>query len=73
MTAKKTNSSPKLNKKDITDTLLVEIAWEVMNQVGGIYTVIRSKAPTVSKRWGKNYCLLGPYVHQNCICRIRPH
>ena len=64
--------APKINKKDIDETLLVEVAWEVMNQVGGIYTVIRSKAPTVSKRWGKNYCLLGPYVHQNVSAEFDP-
>jgi glycogen synthase len=41
---------------------LFEIAWEVCNQVGGIYTVIRSKVPSVIKKWGKeNYFLIGPY------------
>lgn len=40
--------------------LLVEIAWEVCNQVGGIYTVIRSKAPAMVDIWGDNYCLIGP-------------
>ncbi len=72
MTAKKSDSSTRMNKKEINESLLVEIAWEVMNQVGGIYTVIRSKAPTVSKRWGKNYCLLGPYVHQNVSAEFDP-
>ncbi len=44
------------------NTLLFEIAWEVCNQVGGIYTVIRSKIPSVIDKWGKdNYCLIGPY------------
>ncbi len=42
--------------------ILTEIAWEVCNQVGGIYTVIRSKAPEMVKKWGDNYFLLGPYV-----------
>ncbi|MCI4670625.1 MAG: glycosyltransferase [Bacteroidia bacterium] len=45
--------------------LLVEVAWEVANQVGGIYTVIRSKVPSMQKNWGDRYCLLGPYVHAN--------
>lgn len=44
------------------DHILTEIAWEVCNQVGGIYTVIRSKAPTMVKHWGENYFLMGPYV-----------
>ncbi|HEX8545991.1 MAG TPA: glycosyltransferase [Cytophagaceae bacterium] len=46
-----------------SESLLVEAAWEVCNQVGGIYTVIRSKAPCIKERWGDNYCLVGPYVH----------
>ena len=47
------------------NTLLTEISWEVCNQVGGIYTVIRSKVPTVKKKWGKRYLLLGPYMPHN--------
>ncbi len=43
------------------EPLLFEIAWEVCRQVGGIYTVIRSKAPTMVEQWAKNYCLVGPW------------
>ncbi len=45
------------------NALLLEIAWEVCNQVGGIYTVIRSKIPVMINEWNDNYCLIGPYVH----------
>lgn len=38
-----------------------EIAWEVANKVGGIYTVIRSKAYVSTEEMGEQYCLLGPY------------
>ncbi len=41
--------------------VLFEFAWEVCNQVGGIYQVIRSKAPSMIERWGDRYCLVGPY------------
>jgi glycogen(starch) synthase len=41
---------------------LVESSWEVCNQLGGIYTVIRSKIPVTVEKWGSNYCLLGPLV-----------
>ncbi len=41
---------------------LFEIAWEVCNQVGGIYQVLRSKAPLMSERWDSRYCVVGPYV-----------
>jgi glycogen(starch) synthase len=53
----------KLTKRDISNTLLIEVAWEVCNQVGGIYTVIRSKSPTQVNKWGNNYCTIGPYIH----------
>lgn len=43
--------------------LLIEVGWEVCNQVGGIYTVLRSKAVEMVKRWGDSYCLLGPLNH----------
>jgi len=46
-----------------SNALLLEIAWEVCNQVGGIYTVIRSKIPVMIDNWDDNYCLIGPYVH----------
>ncbi|MBL0928313.1 MAG: glycosyltransferase [Phycisphaerales bacterium] len=44
--------------------LLFEAATEVCNQVGGIYQVLRSKAPAMVKRWRERYCLLGPYVEK---------
>lgn len=43
---------------------LFEISWEVCNQVGGIYTVIRSKIPAVVENWQENYFLLGPFFPQ---------
>lgn len=45
----------------MTDSLLCEISWEVCQQVGGIYTVLRSKAPSMVEAWGRRYCLVGPY------------
>jgi len=43
------------------EPLLIEVAWEVVNQLGGIYTVLRSKVPAMTERWGSRYCLIGPY------------
>lgn len=40
---------------------LFEIGWEVAAQLGGIYTVLRSKAKYMSHFWGQQYCLVGPY------------
>jgi glycogen(starch) synthase len=42
------------------DDFLVEISWEVCNKVGGIYTVISSKASYINQEV-KNYFLVGPY------------
>lgn len=60
----KPNIKGKLTKKIIENTLITEIAWEACNQVGGIYTVLRSKVPTMVGKFGDNYCLVGPYMPQ---------
>jgi glycogen(starch) synthase len=54
----------KITKRTTLKPLLFEVAWEVCNQVGGIYTVIRSKVPSMVEEWGENYCLIGPYFPQ---------
>ncbi len=41
--------------------LLLEVASEVCRQVGGIYTVLRSKIPSVVERWGSRYVMVGPF------------
>jgi glycogen(starch) synthase len=46
------------------DSVLFEVAWEVCSQIGGIYTVMKTKAATMAERWGDNYFLVGPY-HQH--------
>jgi glycogen synthase len=51
---------------------LIETAWEVCNQVGGIYTVIRSKVPAMVEEWGSNYLLLGPYFPQTAAVEFEP-
>jgi glycogen(starch) synthase len=45
-----------------TTSLLCEASWEVCNQIGGIYTVVRSKVPTTAETWGERYCAIGPYI-----------
>jgi len=54
----------KTHKVSKNKVLLTEIAWEVCNQVGGIYTVIRSKVPEMVRQWSENYFLIGPYAAQ---------
>lgn len=54
------------------NAFLVEVAWEVCNQVGGIYTVIRSKAPAMMNKWGGRYCMIGPFLHKNILAELEP-
>lgn len=61
------------NIKIPRNSMLFEIAWEVCNQVGGIYTVIRSKVPSVIEKWGKeNYFLIGPYFPDQAAAHFDP-
>jgi glycogen synthase len=41
--------------------MLFEVSTEVCNQVGGIYQVLRSKAPLMTQRWGDRYIMVGPW------------
>ncbi|KAI9488367.1 glycogen synthase [Zychaea mexicana] len=47
-------------QRDVYNPLLFEIAWEVANKVGGIYTVIKTKVPVTVHEFGDRYCLIGP-------------
>ncbi len=42
---------------------LFEISWEVCNKVGGIHTVLSSKAVTAVERFGDDYITIGPQLH----------
>jgi len=57
---------------DTENPLLVECSWEVCNQLGGIYTVIRSKSPCMTQKWGDRYCLVGPYLHSRVPAEFEP-
>jgi len=45
--------------------LLLEISWEVCNKIGGINTVLATKAAQMVKRYRGGYFLVGPYLAQN--------
>ena len=49
-------------KERISPNYLFEVSWEVCNKVGGIHTVISTKALTLLKEFGDKYILLGPDV-----------
>lgn len=40
-----------------------EVCWEAANKVGGIYTVIKTKAEASVLELGDQYCLIGPLNH----------
>ena len=44
---------------------LFEVSWEVANKVGGIHTVVSSKARTLVDRFGDDYVALGPLLMQD--------
>lgn len=41
---------------------IFETSWEVCNKVGGIYTVLSTKAATVAKEYHDNYICIGPDI-----------
>ena len=41
---------------------LFEVSWEVCNKIGGIFTVLATKAGTIKKELDDNYIVIGPDV-----------
>ncbi|VBB28731.1 unnamed protein product [Acanthocheilonema viteae] len=50
-----------------------ECSWEVANKVGGIYTVLRTKAPITTEELGDQYCMLGPYKEERVKLEVRSY
>ena len=51
------------NKKELLQPdYLFEVSWEVCNKVGGIYTVIATKALYLQSRLGRHHIFIGPDV-----------
>jgi phosphorylase/glycogen(starch) synthase len=46
----------------ISPDYLFEVSWEVCNKIGGIYTVISTKAAVIKEELKDNYILIGPDV-----------
>ena len=49
-----------MSKTIFTPDYLFEVSWEVCNKVGGIHTVIASKAKTANSKFGDKYIVIGP-------------
>jgi glycogen(starch) synthase len=57
-------------KRDVNNALLFECAWEVANKVGGIYTVIKTKAPVTAQEYGDRYTLVGPLSYRSAPMEV---
>ncbi len=51
-----------MNTKILKPDYIFETSWEICNKVGGIYTVLSTKARTIVEDYGDNYILIGPDV-----------
>lgn len=54
-----------MNENTLSPDTLFEVSWEVCNKVGGIHTVIATKAPTVTNLLGDKYIVIGPDFSQD--------
>jgi glycogen(starch) synthase len=61
-----------LTRKQTAKTYLLEAAWEVVNPVGGIHTVIRTKVQEVQNTFGDRSLLAGPYVRRHAELEYEP-
>ncbi|MFR7707706.1 MAG: glycogen/starch synthase [Alistipes inops] len=52
------------NETLIRPDRLFEVSWEVCNKVGGIHTVVTTKAQTMVEALGNRYITIGPDIHR---------
>ncbi|MEE4196886.1 MAG: alpha-glucan family phosphorylase [Bacteroidales bacterium] len=51
-----------MNNHSVFPDYLFEVSWEVCNKVGGIHTVISTKALTLAKKLQNNHFVIGPDI-----------
>lgn len=56
--------------RDVKNHLLFEIATEVANRVGGIYSVLKSKLPITLAEYKDRYTLIGPLDHHSSSVEV---
>ena len=49
-----------MNETKFSPDTLFEVSWEVCNKIGGIHTVIATKAKTAGEKFGAHYIVIGP-------------
>ncbi|KAL1959944.1 hypothetical protein VTO42DRAFT_612 [Malbranchea cinnamomea] len=57
-------------KRDVKDHVLFEVSTEVANRVGGIYSVLKSKAPVTTTEYGEKYTLIGPWNQATAVVEV---
>ena len=58
--------------RDVKNHLLFEVATEVANRVGGIYSVLKSKAPVTAKEYRSRYYMIGKLNRQSAEMEVEP-
>ena len=53
-----------IQKESLNPDWIFEVSWEVCNKVGGIYTVISTKAPVLNKLLNDRLIMVGPDLGQ---------
>ena len=56
-----------MNNNILNPDYLFEVSWEVCNKVGGIYTVIATKALHLKSQLGRHHIFIGPdaWMHRS--------
>eukprot|EP01133_Synstelium_polycarpum_P017023 gene17023-20280_t len=55
-----------------SNVVLFDVGWEVAKKVGGIYTVLKSKAPITVDEYKSRYALIGPYNPETAATEFEP-
>ncbi|RMY54346.1 hypothetical protein D0863_13661 [Hortaea werneckii] len=58
------------SRRDVRNHVLFEVATEVANRVGGIYSVLKSKAQVTTAEYGSRYTLLGPLNRNSAAVEV---
>ncbi|KAK9470522.1 glycogen synthase [Dipodascopsis tothii] len=56
--------------RDVKNHVLFEISTETANRVGGIYSVIKSKAPITTAEYRERYTLIGPWNKKSAAIEV---
>lgn len=54
-----------MSNKIIAPNYLFEVSWEVCNKIGGIHTVLATKANAVMEKMNDRYIVIGPDVYRD--------